>query len=117
MSAARGSDDLEPLTTDPADLIFLDVETRSTHDVKVHGAYNHTANGFVTIVAYAIGDGPVKDWCVSSWGERLRWADAPDDLKAALQRVRAGEAWIVAWNAAFEALAFTRAMDGDLDAD
>jgi hypothetical protein len=24
------SDDLEPLTTDPADLIFLDVETRST---------------------------------------------------------------------------------------
>jgi hypothetical protein len=106
------SDDLEPLTTDPADLLFLDVETRSTHDVTQVGAYNHTANGVVTILAYAIGDGPVKDWCVSGWGERLHWKDAPDDLKAALRRVRAGEAWFVAHNAQFEALAFTRAMDG-----
>jgi hypothetical protein len=39
----------------------------------------------------------------------------PDDLKAALRRVRAGEAWIVAFNSSFEFLAFTRAMDGDLD--
>ena len=109
------NDDLEPLSTDINDYVWMDVETRSTHDVKVHGAYNHTANGSVTIVAYAIGDGPVKDWCVVSWGERLNWADAPEDLKAALRRVRAGKAWIVAWNAAFELLAFTRGMDGDVN--
>jgi hypothetical protein len=111
------SDDLDPLSTDPNDFVFLDVETRSTHDVTQVGAYNHTANGVVTILAYAIGDGPVKDWCVGSFdpGERLRWSDAPDDLKAALRRVRAGEAWIVAFNSSFEFLAFTRAMDGDLD--
>lgn len=110
------SDDLEPLSTDPNDFLFMDVETRSSVDVTVHGAYRHTTAGIVTIVAYAIGDGPVKDWCVSDWGERLHWKDAPDDLKAALRRVRAGEAWVVAFNSSFEYLAFTRAMDGDLDA-
>jgi hypothetical protein len=109
------TDDLEPLSTDPNDFVFLDVETRSPVDVTVHGAYRHTAAGVVTIVAYAIGDGPVKDWCVEGWGERLHWKDAPDDLKAALRRVRAGKAWIVAFNAAFEFLAFTRAMDGSID--
>jgi hypothetical protein len=110
-------DDLEPLSTDPNSFLFVDVETRSPVDVTVHGAYRHNAAGRVTILAYAIGDGPVKDWCIGSFdpGERLRWPDAPDDLKAALRRVRAGEAWIVAFNAAFEFLAFTRAMDGDLD--
>jgi hypothetical protein len=110
------ANDLEPLSTDPNDFVFLDVETRSTVDVTVGGAYNHTANGVVTILAYAIGDGPVKDWCVRSFepGERLRWSDAPDDLKAALRRVRAGEAWIVAFNSSFEYLALTRGIDGDL---
>jgi hypothetical protein len=110
------NDDLEPLSTDPNDFVFLDVETRSTVDVTVGGAYNHTANGVVTILAYAIGDGEVKDWVLDSFdGSRLHWKDAPDDLKAALRRVRAGEAWIVAFNAAFEFLAFTRAMDGSID--
>ena len=109
------TDELEPLSTDISDFLFLDVETRSTENVKVHGAYRHNANGFVTILAYAVGDGKVKDWCVGSWGERLHWKDAPDDLKAALRRVRAGEMWIVAWNAAFEYLALTRGIDGDLD--
>jgi hypothetical protein len=106
------SDDLEPLSTRVEDYLWIDVETRSTHDVTVHGAFNHTAHGNVTIVAYAVGDGEVKDWCVSGWGERLNWAAAPADLAAMLARVRAGEAWMVAHNAQFEALAFTRAMDG-----
>ena len=107
--------DLEPLSTDPNDYCFIDVETRSTHDVTVYGAYNHTANGVVTIVAYAIGNGPVKDWCLDGWGERLNWADAPDDLKEAVRRIKRGEMWFVAHHATFEFLAFTRAMDGDVD--
>ena len=108
--------DLEPLSTDINDFLFCDVETRSTHDVTIAGAYNHTANGRVTILAYAIGDAPVQDWCIGSFdpGVRLNWSDAPDDLKAALRRVKAGTMWMVAWNAAFELLAFTRAMDGDI---
>ena len=109
--------DLEPLSTDPDDFLFIDVETRSTKDVTQFGAYQHTAHGRVTILAYAIGDGPVQDWCIPSFepGVRLNWADAPEDLKEAVRRVKRGEMWMVAWNAAFELLAFTRGMDGDVD--
>jgi DNA polymerase bacteriophage-type len=105
-------DDLEPLSTDPNSYLFLDVETRSPVDVTVHGAYRHTAAATVTIVAYAIGDGPVKDWCVEGWGERLHWKDAPDDLKAMKARIEDGTAWLVAWNHGFEWAAINRAMDG-----
>ena len=110
------ADPLEPLTTDPNDLIFCDVETRSTEDVTIHGAYRHNANGRVTIVAYAIGNEPVKDWVLEDWtpGKKLSWADAPDDLKDAVRRVKRGEMWFVAHNAAFELLAFTRGMEGDV---
>ena len=109
--------DLEPLSTDPNDLCFIDVETRSREDVTVHGAYRHNANGRVTVVAYAIGDGPVKDWVLEDWtpGRKLDWADAPDDLKVAVRRVKRGEAWFVAHNAAFEVLALSRGMEGDVD--
>lgn len=106
------TDPLEPLTTDPNDLIFIDVETRSTEDVTVHGAYRHNANGRVTIVAYAIGNEPVKDWVLEDWtpGKKLSWAKAPTDLLDAVQRAKGGEAWFVAWNAGFEYNAFTRGM-------
>lgn len=111
------SDDLAPLATDPAAFVFVDVETRSTEDVTIHGAYRHNANGRVTVVAYAIGDAPVKDWVLEDWtpGRKLDWNDAPDDLKAAMRRVKRGEMWIVAWNAQFEALALSRGMEGDVD--
>jgi DNA polymerase bacteriophage-type len=106
--------ELEPLSTDPNDFVFCDVETRSTEDVTVHGAARHTANGKVTILAYAIGDGPVKDWCVPDFesGTKLDWNDAPEDLLDALQEVEEGRKWFVAHNAGFEFNAFTRAMTG-----
>lgn len=108
------SDDLEPLSTDINDFVFVDVETRSTEDVTVHGSYRHNANGRVTIFTYAIGEGEVKDWCLTDWspGKKLSWAMAPADLLAALSRVRGGQAWFVAWNAGFEFNAFTRGMRG-----
>lgn len=110
-------DPLAPLSTDPNDFVFVDVETRSTEDVTVHGAYRHNANGRVTIFTYAIGEGEVKDWVLEDWtpGKKLDWNDAPDDLKAAIRRVKRGEMWIVAWNAQFEALALSRGMVGDVD--
>lgn len=109
--------DLEPLSTDINDFVFVDVETRSFEDVTVHGAYRHNAKGRVTILAYAVGDADVQDWVLEDWapGKKLNWADAPDDLKEAVRRVKQGKAWFVAHNAQFETLAFTRAMEGDVD--
>ena len=111
------ADPLAPLSTDPNDLIFIDVETRSSEDVTVHGAARHNANGRVTVVAYAIGDGPVQDWVLEDWtpGKKLDWADAPEDLKEAVRRVKRGEMWMVAWNAQFEVLALMRGMEGDVE--
>lgn len=108
------TNDLEPLSTDPNDYCFIDVETRSTEDVTVHGAARHNAKGRVTIVAYAVGDEPVKDWCLPDFasGKKLDWNDAPDDLLDALQEVEEGRKWFVAHNAGFEYHAFTRGMVG-----
>lgn len=108
------ADDLEPLSTDVSDFVFIDVETRSTEDVTVHGAYRHNANGRVTVVAYAIGDAPVREWVLEDWasGRKLDWNDAPDDLFDALQDIEEGRKWFVAWNAGFEFNAFTRGMTG-----
>jgi DNA polymerase len=107
-------DPLAPLSDDPNAWVFIDVETRSTHDVTIHGAARHNANGRVTVVAYAIGDGPVKDWVLEDWtpGRKLDWADAPDDLLDALQEVEEGRKWFVAHNCSFEYYAFTRGMVG-----
>jgi hypothetical protein len=110
-------DPLAPLSTDPNDFLFLDVETRSYEDVTIHGAFRHNAKGRVTVLAYAVGDADVKDWCLQDWtpSRKLNWVDAPDDLKAAIRRVKRGEMWIVAWNAQFEVLALSRGMEGDVD--
>jgi len=108
------SDPLAPLSTDPSRFCFIDVETRSTEDVTIHGAARHNAHGRVTVVAYAIGDGPVKDWVLEDWtpGRKLDWANAPDDLLDALQEVEEGRKWFVAHNCSFEFYAFTRGMVG-----
>lgn len=105
-------DDLEPLSVDPDAYVFIDVETRSKEDVTQFGAYRHNAAGRVTIVAYAIGDGPVQDWILTDWSKKLDWREAPADLAAAVGRVKRGEAWFVAHNAGFEFNAFTRGMVG-----
>lgn len=108
------SDDLEPLSTDINDFIFVDVETRSWEDVTQHGAYRNMAKGRVTIFTYAIGDSPAKDWVLEDWtpGKKLDRADAPEDLLDALQEVEEGRKWFVAHNAGYEYNAFTRGMTG-----
>jgi DNA polymerase len=108
------ADLLAPLSTDPNAWCFIDVETRSQLDVTQVGAYRHNAAGFVTIVAYAIGEGEVQTWCQEDWasGRKLDWRAAPDDLRAFIARVERGEAWMVAWNHGFEWCAFNRGMTG-----
>lgn len=109
--------DRSPLTTDIEDLCFIDTETRSTEDVKNHGAYRHTANGHVIILTYAIGMGEVQDWCVTDLDKPLHTQDMPQDLYEFWLRAKAGKAWFVAHNAAFDRLAMSRGIDTPDDFD
>ena len=93
---------------------FIDTETLSGVDLKATGAYPYSADDAfrVMIVTYAIGDGPVQIWKQerAHEGEWLDWMHAPQDLWDFAERVEAGEAWFVAWNAAFDRLALSRGM-------
>lgn len=95
---------------------FIDTETLSAADLKATGIYPYSGDPSfrVMMVTYAIGDGPVKIWRQEQAhaGVWLAWNDAPADLKAHLVRVEKGEAWFVAWNAAFDRLALSRGVKG-----
>jgi DNA polymerase len=93
---------------------FIDTETLSSVDLKASGIYPYSASPDfrVMIVTYAIGDGPVQIWYqeVAHEGGWLDWMHAPQDLWDFSERVDAGEAWFVAWNAAFDRLALSRGV-------
>lgn len=93
---------------------FIDTETLSAVDLKATGIYPYSADPSfrVMIVTYAIGDGPVKIWRQEQAhaGGWLDWMKAPEDLWQFAERVDAGEAWFVAWNAAFDRLALSRGV-------
>ena len=95
---------------------FIDTETLSGADLKATGIYPYSADPAfrVMMATYAIGDGPVQIWKQEQAhaGAMLDWNDAPDDLLAFLERVEDGEAWFVAWNAAFDRLALSRGIRG-----
>lgn len=95
---------------------FIDTETLSGADLKATGIYPYSAHPDfrVMIVTYAIGDGSVNIWHQdrAHVGEWLDWNDAPEDLLEFLERVEAGEAHFVAWNAAFDRLALSRGIKG-----
>lgn len=97
-------------------LCFIDTETLSGADLKATGIYPYSSDPAfrVMIVTYAIGDGPVQIWKQdrAHLGAWLDWNDAPDDLLDFLERVEAGEAHFVAWNAAFDRLALSRGIKG-----
>ena len=78
---------------------FLDFEVYSPLDLKAVGTYRYVA-GVSTraiVLAYAIGNAPAVTWHAD--GAILDWANAPDDLRAA---VRAHKT-LAAWNASFDA--------------
>lgn len=99
---------------------FIDTETLSGVDLKETGVYPYVEdpNFRVMIVTYAIGDGPVQIWSQVQGhnGGWLDWEFAPNDLYRHRERVRAGEGWFVAWNAAFDRLALSRGVIGYTDA-
>ena len=102
---------LAPLSVDPDDFCFFDTETRALPglgdprwgNVKLSGAYRYARSCRVIVLTYAIGNGPVKEWVAPlTLDTSLRWIDAPPDLLQFMARALKGEAWFVAWNAAFD---------------
>ena len=102
------------LSPDIGNYCFIDTETLSGADLKATGVYPYSADPAfrVMMVTYAIGDGPVQIWRQDQAhaGGWLDWMEAPEDLWAFSERVDAGEAHFVAWNAAFDRLALSRGM-------
>ncbi len=78
------------------DFLFIDLESRSTVDLKKSGAHKYWQGETEVIVAcWALGDGPVQTW----------WPGRPCP-PAIAKHVRAGGA-ISGWNVGFEKLGWT----------
>lgn len=86
---------------------FIDTETRALDpenaDLRRVGAYRYTSTAAVTVITYAIDDGPVQ--IVEAGNHPLLWGDFPDDLRKFYDTAARGEGRFVAWNAAFDRLA------------
>lgn len=98
------------------DFCFIDTETKALpwtagtpdESVVTAGSYRYSKCAVVTVIQYAIGDGPVhvsafKDFSPS---RRFMWAYGymPEELIRFHERVLRGEAWYVGWNVAFDRL-------------
>lgn len=107
------NDPYAPLSNDINDYCFIDSETRSTHDVTIHGADNHIRNGMVTMVPFAVGDAAPELWQTRQWDRRLKWATCPSPLHDFYyDKVLKGRGWFVAWNAFFDRKALGLGVDG-----
>ena len=102
MSTAR-----EPgRTFAPDDLGFIDFETRSPVDIKTAGLARYMTGADAIVLAYGFGWWPAKTVAVPDFTRPLRWADMPDNFRRHHDRVLAGTAIWVAWNAPFDRYAW-----------
>lgn len=107
---------MSTLSDDINDFCFIDTETKAlpwtagTPDESVVnvGAYRYAKCAVVTVIQYAIGDGPVH---VSAFKDfdptrRFIWAYGfvPEELIRFHERALKGKAWYVPWNATFDRL-------------
>jgi DNA polymerase len=84
------------------DICWIDFETKSKTNIKA-GTYRYACDADAIVLAYAIGDGPVRTISVPDFNRPLIWNDdAPPDLIAFCKRVQRGEAIFAAWNAGFD---------------
>jgi DNA polymerase bacteriophage-type len=89
-------------TTFSSDAIgWIDFETRSDTDIKA-GTYRYATEADAIVLAYAIGDGPVRTVSVSAFPGNINWVDMPRELQSFHARVTRGEAIWAAWNAGFD---------------
>jgi DNA polymerase len=87
---------------------WIDFEVASASDLKAAGAFRYAtdASTRAIVLAYAVGDGPVRMWHAD--GAILDWDNAPDDLRAAFDR----GATFAAWNASFDSAVWNYATLG-----
>lgn len=101
---------MKPLSENPADFCFFDTETRALPglldprwgDVTKSSTLRYAKSSRVIMFQYAIGEEPARVWQPKDFDQSMRWLDAPPDLLAFMARALRGEAWFVAWNAAFD---------------
>jgi DNA polymerase len=91
-----------------SELVWADFEVASARDLKAAGAlrYATDVSTRAIILAYAIGDGPERDWHAD--GAILNWGRAPEDLRAAFERGTT----IATWNAIFDSAVWNYATLG-----
>lgn len=105
------------MITDPENLCFIDSETRrlsyATGDVTEVGAYRYTANATASLWMWSFGEDPAIDIAEMdlTLTDQIKWADMGHKMHAFYDRVLAGEAWFVAWNAAFDRLVWNNQSD------
>ncbi len=86
----------------PADIGWIDFETRSDTDIK-SGAYRYATEADAIVLAFAIGDAPPASVAVYEFnGVPLRWTDMPASVLNHHERVIRGEAIWAAWNSGFD---------------
>jgi DNA polymerase bacteriophage-type len=83
---------------EPSALIWIDFETSSAANLKAAGAFNYACDDSTAalVLAYAIGDAPAAAWHAD--GAMLDWAEAPPELRAAIESGRMA----AAFNAGFD---------------
>ena len=87
---------------------WFDIEAASLRDLKAVGTFRYATDVSTRaiVLAYALGDGPVRAWHAD--GAILDWDRAPDDLRAAFDRGGTG----AAWNASFDSAVWNYATLG-----
>lgn len=91
-------------------LLFLDIETRGSVPVTVHGLYRHAEDPDLRLlcVSYALGDAPVKTWrCAFYEGDPAKSEPMPTDL---FQALTDPDVMLVAWNAGYERVVLNAVM-------
>lgn len=116
-----------PLVTSIDQLCFIDTETKAlphtkgTLDESVvnSGAHRYARNSFVTIITYAIGDGPVQIVALPAFKRQdgsvmqFDFNDLPEDLQyfwveATCPAPKGEELFFAAWNMAFDRQVLSR---------
>jgi hypothetical protein len=91
-----------------SDLVWIDFETASALNLNAVGAVRYATDvpTRAIVLAYAIGDGPERDWHAD--GAILNWDNAPDDLRTHVSQ----GAILAAWSASFDSAVWNYATLG-----
>jgi DNA polymerase len=88
-------------TFDIANIGFIDFETYGAVSIT-HGSDSYTHHAQAIVLAWAIGNGPVKVDAVTSFGEPLQWGYLTYEFLKFFERVERGDALLCAHNASFD---------------